>query len=626
MAKGSSLSVSTKRKDGARGTMRNPIAVLKSLTEKSKTVNYKFQRLYRNLYNPEFYWLAYKNIYANQGSMTAGVDGSTMDNMSDSRIEKIICSLKSGGYKPNPARRTYIAKKNSKKKRPLGIPSGDDKLVQEVVRMILESIFEPTFSERSHGFRPKRSCHTALKQIQNTFTGAHWFVEGDIKACFDSFDHHVLIDLLRRRIDDEAFISLMWKFLKAGYMEQWQYHKTYCGTPQGPGISPLLANIYLSELDRFMEEYKSQFDVGSSAKRQRSHEYQAAKYKVEKYKRDSAKIWDSLDSAERRLRAQTLKLLQREMRSIPAAVAKDSGYRAIQYVRYADDFIIGVIGSKEDAQQVKSDVKEFLADTLKLTMSDEKTKITHTGDLSRFLGYDITVSREQKAVKKNDGRTQRCHSYVVRLLVPREKWVAKLLEYKAMKIVLNDNGKERYKALHRGKLINKSDIEILSAYNAEIRGLYNFYSMANDSYKIGAFANVMKYSMFKTFANKYKTNVHRIRDRFYRNGNFTVEYQTKSGKKQAVYYNQGFKRKLEAMGAEVSFLPQYLKYDRFNSLKNRIKLGLCELCGKKSDNISLHQVKRMKDLTGNSAWELLMLERRRKTLAVCPECHSKIHS
>lgn len=213
--------------------MRNPIAVLKSLTEKSKDKNYKFHRLYRNLYNPEFYYLAYKNIYANKGSMTAGVDGTTMDYMSDNRIGKIIVSLKAGSYKPSPTRREYIAKKNnSKKKRPLGIPAGDDKLVQEVVRMILESIFEPNFSKKSHGFRPKRSCHTALKQIHDTFTGAHWFVEGDIEACFDSFDHHVLIDSLRERIDDEAFIALMWKFLKAGYMEQWQYHRTYCGTPQ----------------------------------------------------------------------------------------------------------------------------------------------------------------------------------------------------------------------------------------------------------------------------------------------------------------------------------------------------------------------------------------------------------
>ena len=507
----------------------------------------------------------------------------------------------------------------------LTVPSGDDKLLQEVVKMILESIFEPNFSKNSHGFRPEKSCHTALKQIHDTFTGAHWFVEGDIEACFDSFDHHVLINLLRKRIDDEAFIALMWKFLKAGYMEQWKYHNTYCGTPQGSGISPMLANIYLDELDKYMEQYKIGFDVGSSKSRQRSHEYHAAKYQVEKYKKNSAKDWESLTKAEKRLRAKTLKSLQRKMRSLPAAVAKDSGYKAIQYVRYADDFIIGVIGSVEDAQKVKSDVKQFLADTLKLRMSEEKTKITHTGDRARFLGYDITVSRAQIAVKKKDGRTQRCHSYVVKLLVPREKWVAKLLEYKAMKVVLNENGKERYKALHRGKLINLSDIDILSAYNAEIRGLYNFYSLANDAHKIGKFANVMKYSMLKTFANKYRTNVHRIKERYFKGNNFTVEYQTKSGEKQAVYYNQGFGRKLETMSEEVSLLPRYQKYNKFNSLKNRIKLGLCEMCGKKTSDIALHQVKKLKDLKGDKVWEILMLERRRKTLAVCPECHSKIH-
>jgi group II intron reverse transcriptase/maturase len=627
MAKGSSLSLNTERKDGARGTMRNPIAVLKSLTEKSKDKNYRFQRLYRNLYNPDFYYLAYKNIYANKGSMTAGVDGTTMDNMSDSRIAKIICSLKSSSYKPNPARREYIAKKNnSKKKRPLGIPSGDDKLIQEVVRMLLESIFEPNFSKSSHGFRPKRSCHTALKQIHDTFTGTHWFVEGDIEACFDSFDHHVLIDLLRRRIDDEAFIALMWKFLKAGYMEQWQYHKTYCGTPQGSGISPLLANICLDELDKFMEDCKAGFDIGSSKQRRFTHEYHVAKHKVERYKLKGKACWDTLSESERKYRAKTLKGLQREMRSTTAAIPINESYKTIQYVRYADDFIIGIIGSKEDAQKVKSDVKQFLANTLKLKMSEEKTKITHTGDRARFLGYDITVSREQEAKKLKNGNTQRCHSYVVRLLVPREKWVAKLLEYKAMKVILTNTGAERFKALHRGKLINKSDIEILSTYNAEIRGLYNFYSLANDSYKIGKFANVMKYSMFKTFANKYKTNVHRIKDRYFKGNNFTVEYQNKRGEKQAVFYNQGFKRKLEAMTAEVSLLPQYHKYDRFNSLKNRIKLGLCEICGRKTADIALHQVKWLKDLRGEKAWEIIMLERRRKTLAVCPDCHRKIHS
>ena len=608
--------------------MRNPIAVLKSLTEKSKMdKSYKFQRLYRNLYNPEFYWLAHKNIYANKGSMTAGVDGSTMDDMSDSRIESIINSLKDHSYKPTPARREYISKKGSNKKRPLGIPSGNDKLVQEVVRMLLESIFETDFSKQSHGFRPRKSCHTALKHIHDTFTGTHWFVEGDIEACFDSFDHQTVINLLRRRIDDEALISLMWKFLKAGYMEQWKFEKTYDGVPQGSGISPILSNIYLTELDSFMNDYKTDFDIGKSNKRQRSTQYRTAIDRAYRFRKKGKELWDSLSCEERKERTKKLRLLEREIYKQPAALPHDDKYKTIQYVRYADDFLIGVIGSREDALKIKSDVKQFLADKLKLRMSDEKTKITHTGDRARFLGHDITVSREQRTMKKSDGKTQRCHSYVVKLLVPREKWVGKLLEYKAMKIVMNETGKERYKALHRGKLTNKRDIEILSAYNAEIRGLYNFYSLANDSYKIGMFANVMKYSMFKTFANKYKTNVNQIKARYFINGNFTVEYQTKSGMKQSIYYNKGFSRKLEPMKYnEISVLPQYKTYDKPNSLKIRIRMGLCELCNKTTKDIALHQVKSLKSLKGNTVWELLMLEKRRKTLAVCPCCHSEIHS
>jgi len=608
--------------------MRNPIAVLKSLTEKSKMdKSYKFQRLYRNLYNPDFYWLAHKNIYANKGSMTAGVDGSTMDNMSDSRIEKIIESLKDHSYKPTPARREYISKKGSNKKRPLGIPSGNDKLVQEVVRMLLESIFESNFSKQSHGFRANRSCHTALSHIQDTFTGTHWFVEGDIEACFDSFDHQVVIELLRRRIDDEVFISLIWKFLKAGYMEQWKFTKTYDGVPQGSGISPILSNIYLSELDGFMKDYKADFDIGSSSKRQRSTQYRTAIDRAYRFRKKGKELWENLSCEERKERTKKLRQLESEIYKLPAAIPHDDKYKTIQYVRYADDFLIGVIGSREDALRVKNDVGKFLAERLKLKMSDEKTKITHTGDRARFLGHDVTVSREQRTIKKSDGKTQRCHSYVVRLLVPREKWVGKLFEYKAMKIVTTETGKERFKALHRGKHINKRDIEILTAYNSEIRGLYNFYSYANDSYKIGMFANVMKYSMFKTFANKYKTNVNKIKARYFVNGNFTVEYPTKSGIKQSVYYNKGFKRKPEPIrDADISLLPRYRTYDKPNSLKTRIRLGLCELCNKKSKDLALHQVKSLKSLKGVHTWERLMLDMRRKTLAVCPCCHSEIHS
>ena len=288
--------------------MRNPIDVLKLLTEKASVKGYTFERLYRNLYTPDFYLLAYKNIAASPGSMTTGADGLSIDNMSMARINRIIASLKDQTYQPNPARRTYIAKKNNPtKKRPLGIPSTDDKLVQEIIRMLLEAIYEPTFSNRSHGFRPKRSCHTALSQIKDTFTGVRWMVEGDIKGCFDNFDHHVLINILRRRIKDEKFLALMWKFLKAGYMEQWEYHKTYSGTPQGSGMSPVLANIYLSELDTFMEEYKTRFDT-EPFKRNASKEYE----KISRRYRKAKKKLDAGDRSKEAVRefkaAQKLKL------------------------------------------------------------------------------------------------------------------------------------------------------------------------------------------------------------------------------------------------------------------------------------------------------------------------------
>ena len=209
--------------------MRSPNTVLDSLTKQSTRENYKFERIYRNLYNVEFYLMAYAKIYAKEGNMTQGVDGQTIDGMSLERIERLIESLKDCSYQPKPSKRVYTPKKNGGK-RPLGIPSFEDKLVQEVVRNLLEAMYEKTFSIHSHGFRPEKSCHTALMQVKDRFTGAKWFVEGDIKGFFDNIDHHKLIELLKRRINDGKFIDLIWKFLKAGFLEDWQYHKTYSGT------------------------------------------------------------------------------------------------------------------------------------------------------------------------------------------------------------------------------------------------------------------------------------------------------------------------------------------------------------------------------------------------------------
>lgn len=596
--------------------MRNPIDVLKLLTEKASVKGYTFERLYRNLYNPDFYLLAYKNIAASPGSMTTGADGLSIDNMSMARINKIIASLKDQTYQPNPARRTYITKKNNPtKKRPLGIPSTNDKLVQEVIRMLLEAIYEPTFSNLSHGFRPKRSCHTALSQIKDTFTGVRWMVEGDIKACFDCFDHHVLINILRRRIKDEKFLSLMWKFLKAGYMEQWEYHKTYSGTPQGSGMSPILANICLSELDTFMEEYKARFDT-EPFKRNASKEYEkiARRYRKAKKKLDAGD--HSKEAVQEFKAAQKLKL------STPYTNVLDADFKRIQYNRYADDFVVGVIGSKQDAIYIKEDLRRFLSEKLKLTLSEEKTKVTHSSQAVRYLGYDIRVVRDKATKRDKNGALKRPWYGKVFLYVPHEKWENKLHELRVMQVKWDENrGRDFWRPMHRNELLNSTDIEIVRQYNSEICGLYNFYRITENVGVLSKFYYMMRYSMLKTYAGKYRTTVSKIKKKYMRGGVFRVPYSTKSGPKQCEFYHDGFRKQDRGYDNVQDTLPRYIRYDGRNTLANRLKAGICELCGNKTDDIRMQHVRALKKLTGKTEAERLMLHMRRKSLALCPYCY-----
>ena len=602
-------------------TLREPVKVLKSLSEQSTNKQYKFKRLYRNLYNPEFYFLAYKNISQSQGSMTPGVDGNSLDGMSEKRINELIESLKNYSYQPNPARRVYIEKKNSTKKRPLGIPSTEDKLVQEVVRMILESIYEPTFSKSSHGFRPKRSCHTALQQIQRQFTGVAWFVEGDIHACFDSFDHHVMIDLLRKRIEDENFIALMWKMMRAGYMEQWVYHCTYSGTPQGSGVSPILANIYLSQMDDFAEALKSSFDKGNC---ETNHAYGRAASKLFYTRQRNRKNWQNWGKEERRNALKLQKSAVAKLHEVPSMTACNQNYKRLFYCRYADDFLIGVIGSQEDALAIKEQFKEFLGKALHLEMSDEKTKITHGTDKARFLGYDITTSKNSALMYDKKHQLRKTHTGVIKLYAPRDKWQRKLMEYGALSIRYGEDGKEIWDSKHRGNMVHMTDVEIVSTVNAEIRGMYNYYSIANNATVIKNFAFILEYSMHKTFGLKYRKSVYKIQRKFRKNGIFCVPYNAKTGLKYCEFYHDGFKHKKDTCRFNPDLLPPYVKYDHPNYLRTRIKNGICELCGCTTKDIRMHHVKKLKDLKPDSEWDRVMLAKRRKTLAVCPDCFAKI--
>lgn len=596
--------------------MRSPENVLKSLSEQATKHGYRYERLYRNLYNPEFYLLAYQNIATKQGSMTAGTDGLTLDDMSIERIEAIIAKIKGHSYQPNPARRVYIAKKNSKKKRPLGIPSTDDKLIQEVIRMILEAIYEPTFSNNSHGFRPNRSCHTALKEITTTFTGAKWIVEGDIKACFDSFDHHITIDLLRRRINDEAFISLMWKFLRAGYMEQWTYHTTYSGSPQGSGMSPVLANIYLHELDVFIAKMKSRFDIGGTRHRKVHEDFEKVRWAQRSAKK-------KLENDRSKENVKAFKEARKVMLSTPHLCEKDENYKRLQYNRYADDFLIAIIGSKEDAKSIKEQVKAFLEEDLKLIMSEEKTHITHSSNMVRYLGYDIRVSRSQD-VKRTKKGLQRVWNGKAQLYVPKEKWISKLHEYGALKIKKDENGKEYWKPFHRGALMHLDEVAIISKYNSEIRGLYNYYRMAINACNLGKFHSIMRGSCLKTLAAKYNSSVMKMYTKFRsKDADFGANYMTKSGLKRCEFYHDGFKRNRNDAPQFADIMPRYRIQIRPTSLAGRLISGFCEACGESPVKVYMHHVRRLKDLNAENEFEVLMLKKRRKSLALCRKCFDK---
>lgn len=598
--------------------MRDPENVLNNLTKHSKMLDYKFERLYRLLFNNEMWYIAYQRIYAKPGNMTPGTDGHTIDGMSLSRIEKMIDSLKDESYHPQPAKRVYIPKKNGKL-RPLGIPAMNDKLLQEVVRMILSAIYEDSFEHTSHGFRPYRSCHTALAQIQKSFNGASWFIEGDIKGFFDNIQHDVLIGILKERISDERFIRLIRKFLNAGYIENWKFHKSYSGTPQGGIISPILANIYLDKLDKYMKEYIQNFDKGKQRKPNKD------RIQYEYGKRLAVQRLKTLENQnERKQVIKQIKEFDRQRASITCSDGMDCDYRRLKYVRYADDFLIGIIGSKEEATQIKEDIKNFLDAKLSLELSQEKTLITHTEKSAKFLGYEIYVRKSNLMKRDKLGRIRRAFNKKIYLKLNHETIKKKLLDYGALQIKVH-NGKEQWKPKCRTEFINNDDLEILNRYNAEIRGLYNYYAIANNCSELNSFKYIMEYSMYKTFALKYRTTVVKICKKYKHNKIFTIKCALRNGKTaERKFYHDGFKRKNPLKDPYFDTVHNYMPDLSTTRLVDRLKAERCEVCGA-TGKLVMHHVRKLKDLPGKDKWELHMIARKRKTVALCPSCHRKRH-
>jgi group II intron reverse transcriptase/maturase len=517
--------------------MRSPENVLNSLTAHSKLSDYKFERLYRILFNEQMYHAAYRRISANAGEMTKGIFGSTIDQLSLKRIEKLIGALRHESFQPMSSSNTCIARKNGKGC-PLGIPAFDDKLVQEVLRMILEAIYEGGFEDNSHGCRPNRSCHTAIRQVSKTFNQAHWFIEGHIQGVFDHINHDVLIGILKERIDDERFIRVIRKFLTAGYTKDGTFRETYSGKPQGGTIGPILANIYLDKLDKYIMEYISPFDQGNERKhnRQRLIYEDERTLAVQKHKAET-------NLSHRKRIVEQLREIEKRRAVFPSDGHPD---RSLRYVRYADTFLIGVAGTLSDCKQIKEDVTKFLCNRLLLELSDEKTRITDSKKAAKFLSFDIQVSKSNRSKRDSNGKWKGPHHQKIVIKVPAGTIKEKLIDYDAVEFTQH-NGVEQWKPKCRTYLLHKDDLAILTRYNFEIIGFYNYYSIAQNSATINSFKYIMEYSMYKTFANKYRTTVPNICRKYRRNSVFTVFYKNRNGEtKMRCLYHEGFQRSVQA--------------------------------------------------------------------------------
>ena len=588
--------------------MRTAATVLNIIQERGKR-KLPLEDIYRQLYNPDLYLRAYAKLYPNKGAMTPGSTTETVDAMTMAKIHGIIDDLRCERYRWTPVRRVYIPKKNKGKLRPLGLPCWSDKLLQEVIREILETYYDCQFSEHSHGFRPGRGCHTALNTVKQSWNGTRWFIEGDIQACFDRIDHEVLLFILGEKLHDQRFLRLIRHLLQAGYLEDWRYHQTLSGSPQGGVVSPILSNIYLDKLDAFVEQTLLP-KYNREETRRRNPQYRII-YKRMERKKKAGKL-------------QEARALEKQLRALPVGDPADPSYRRLRYIRYADDTLFGFAGPKAEAEDIKRQLKEFLQASLKLELSEEKTLITHANtEAARFLGYEIVA---QQGTDQLDQHGKRCINGVIGLRVPIEAIDARCRLYM-----------KHNKPAHRPALLFESDYTIIDRYQAEYRGVVQYYLLAYNVSRLNKLRFAMERSLVKTLADKHKSTAKQMHDK-YRSTVDTpcgpmkclkVTVEREKGKKALVAYFGGIplRRRNEAVLHDQT--PRMFDGTR-SELVNRLLADTCELCGN-TENIEVHHVRKLADLdvkgrAEKPAWVKRMAARRRKTLVVCQDCHDAIHA
>lgn len=580
--------------------MRTAESVLNIIRERGRR-GLPLEEVYRLLYRQDLYLRAYAKLYRNDGAMTRGTTEETVDGMSLGKIDAIIEALRFERYQWTPVRRTYIPKKNGKL-RPLGMPTWSDKLLQEVIRQVLEAYYEPQFSDNSHGFRPKRGCHTALREIRQRGKGTKWFIEGDICACFDKINHEVLLRTLGEKIHDNRFLRLMKNLLNAGYLEDWKMNTTYSGVPQGGVISPILSNLILDKLDKFIETQL----IPSNTRGQR---------------RKTNTRYVALTVAASRAREkgelEKVKSLMKQAQTIPSREPNDPNFRRLWYVRYADDFLLGFTGPKVEAMDIKQKLSDYLKEELQLEMSEEKTLITNAREeKAKFLGYEIHVLHEDS--KHNDGC--RCINGSVGLCVPRQVVLAHCAKYM-----------RQGKPAHLTARVSDSAYSVVSQYQAEYSGIVQYYRLAYNLHTLSKLKWITELSLVKTLAQKFRCKKTDIYQR----------YKTEINKPEGVYKvlqvieERPGKKPLKAHFGGISLIWNSMAvigeypntiWSKRSELLNRLLAQECELCGKADGGFEVHHIRKLADLKNKQKWEQLMAARRRKTLIVCRPCHEQIHA
>jgi group II intron reverse transcriptase/maturase len=499
----------------------------------------------------------------------------------------------------------YSDKKGSTKRRPLGLPTWSDKIVAEVVRLLLEAYYEPRFSDRSHGFRPGRGCHSALDEVVSVWKATHWFIEGDISDCFGSFDHELMVKILAEKIHDGRFLQLIERMLKAGYLEDWTWHDTLSGCPQGSIASPIMSNIYLDRLDQFVEQQLIP-DYHRGRRRRPNPGYQSLENQIAKARRHGDR-----------------EALRRERRTLPSQDPGDPGYRRLRYVRYCDDFLLGCAGPKHEAEQIKERIRVLLREELELELSESKTLITHaTSQAAHFLGYEIRAQHADTKITRH----RRAVNGAIGLFVPKAVIRDRCARYMS-----------KGKPAQRGPLLHDTDFTIVAKYGCEYRGLVQYYLLAQDVFRLTRLHWVMETSMLKTLAGKHKSTVAKMARRYKaaidtphgRRTCFQVTVQREEGSRPLVARFGGIPLKRQRTAVITDRQP-IMATTRRNELIHRLLAGGCEICAGRT-GLQVHHVRKLADLDKpgrpqRPPWVHLMAMRKRKTLVVCDRCHQDIHA